>query len=168
MKMILLTLVTLASSFAFATAAPVAPPSADPNCKEQSLVHFVSKGAEVPSETIGLGETCDDFGGNLVFTPKNHIRLYVNLNIAGTIDLDRLDDALDAAAATSKTPLAKLPRMPISIVDDTWILRTYGFDRDSTLSLDENSFFVKASVLREGRFEAFMRDFYAIAAPVLH
>src|SRR5262245_53181779 len=75
------------------TPAPTQPAPADPKCREESLVHFVTNGQEVPSHVIGKDDPCDDFGGNEVFTPVYKIRVYVNFNISGTIDLDQIDRA---------------------------------------------------------------------------
>ena len=71
-------------------------------CVKKSLVVFLSEGKAVPSEVI-TGEdrydrTCS-FGGNNVRTPKNRIRVFVNFNIPGMVDLDTIDSAFDRFAA---------------------------------------------------------------------
>ena len=71
-------------------------------CVKKSLVVFLSGGKAVPSEVIAGEDRYDlncSFGGNNVRTPKNRIRVFVNFNIPGTVNLDAIDSAFDRLAA---------------------------------------------------------------------
>lgn len=146
MKKLILALALILSAPAFA-------------CEEKSLIHFVSKGVEQPSELIGADDPCDSFGGNLIYTPESHRFLYVNFNIPGTIDLDEVEAAY-ALVPGSGPAHDFYSRVQLAVVDKGWIKRVYQDDREAILNLAGDTLFVSETVVTEGRFTALLREFY--------
>lgn len=128
-------------------------------CREESLVQFISQGQPVVSQVIGAGDACDNFGGNLVYTPKNNIFLYVNFNIAGTIDLDQIDQELERIASAESRAMAQ--KIEIAVVDKGWIKRVYGDDREAIINMGGDTLFVSEIVLTESRFAQLIEQFYS-------
>ncbi|MEK7388513.1 MAG: hypothetical protein AAB036_02320 [Elusimicrobiota bacterium] len=103
-----------------------------------SLVKFFSEGREVHSQLLQndpskLRELPPDspgcfFGGNNTFTPKHHIRVFVNFNIPGAVNLDEIDEAYDRHAAG--TPQGEIIRgaesdFALVFVDQAWLNGRY-------------------------------------------
>lgn len=133
---------------------------ADEGCREESLVHFYAAGEEVGSELIGASDPCDAFGGNLVYTPFEKIFLYVNFNIAGSINLDNIDRALKASTVDEETR-AWLRSVKLVLVDRGWIKRVYQDPREAVLNFGGDTLFVSEALLERGEFEALVADFYS-------
>lgn len=134
----------------------------EPACREESLVHFTSQGKEVESKLIGADDACDQFGGNLVYTPKSNRFLFVNFNIAGTIDLDQYD------AAFLKIPqdnpnLPWLARVEVAVVTQEWLKRVHNTNKEAVLNMTGDILFVSEVVVGEGRFGKLMEEFYGMA-----
>jgi len=67
MKTILMTSLFLA----FALLNTLSAKADEPACREESLVRFLVNGQEAASQLIGSGDACDQFGGNLAYSPKH-------------------------------------------------------------------------------------------------
>lgn len=126
------------------------------DCREESLVHFFSQGAEVSSEVIGAADPCDEFGGNLVYTPKHHLFLYVNFNIPGNIDLDEYEQAFVNGGSNKF-----FYNFQVAIVDKGFIKRMYNSPKDAVLSIGGDTLFISEVVVAEGRLTELMNDFFS-------
>ena len=134
--------------------------SASEPCKEESLIHFFSQGKEVQSRLIGADDPCDNFGGNLVYSPKNKIFLYVNFNIPGNINLDQLDTALDKG--DQEPNFQKWIRtVSLAVVDNNWIKKHYDSELEAVINISNDTLFISAKVVTENRFGALMVKFYS-------
>jgi hypothetical protein len=134
----------------------------EPACREESLVSFFSEGKEVESRLIGNDDPCDQFGGNLVYTPKTNRYLYVNFNIPGTINLDQIDAAfLKIPADSDKLPW--ISNVKLAVVTQEWLKRVQNTNKEAVLNLGGDTLFVSEVVVKEGRLGPLMEDFYGMA-----
>jgi|GEM_PF-5555698 len=134
----------------------------EPACREESLVHFTSQGKEVESKLIGNDDACDQFGGNLVYTPKSNRFIFVNFNIAGTIDLDQVDAAF-AKIPADNVNLPWISEVDIAVVTKEWLKRVHHTDQEAVLNMTNTILFVSEVVVNEGRFGKLMEEFYGSA-----
>jgi hypothetical protein len=132
---------------------------AQAECREESLVRFYSNGVEQESRLVGASDPCDDFGGNLIHTPVENIYLYVNFNIAGSINLDLLDKVLSTSPVDKETR-AWLQSVKLAVVDRHWIKRVYQTPSEAVLNMAGDTLFVSEMVLLRGEFEQLVASFY--------
>lgn len=128
-----------------------------PACREETLVRFVSSGNEVPAKTIGA-DTCDGFGGSEIFTPKHRVRLYVNFNIAGVIDLDAVDRAYELCVGTIYE--ATYRGIALAFVPESRMIKLQHGGADAYLTMSKTTFFINEKVLTEDRLDALLVRFY--------
>ena len=129
------------------------------DCGESSLVHFFVGNQEVPSQVIGADDDCDQFGGNLAYTPKHQLYLYVNFNIPGRIALDEVDSAFELAPKSGRLH-DWYASLKIAVVADGWIKRVYGDDREAIINFGNDTLFITGKVITEGRLTPLLREFY--------
>jgi hypothetical protein len=144
------------------TLAPLAA-QAEEACKEETLVRFVSAGKDVSSNANGLEECGDYFGGNEVFTPGNDLRIYVNFNIPGTIDLDEVDAAYELMPENTPIYVRKwMNSIQLIVVKDARLYQNHPAElgRDAFMDVTGTYLFISERVVKEGRFGALMREFY--------
>ncbi len=126
---------------------------------EVSLVKFLVNGVEVPSKVIGLTKQCDDFGGNLAFSPKHHIYTYVNFNIEAEIPLDELDLAYEKAITTCFEG-HELKAIDLAVVKADWISKVYNSDKQAILSWNRRTLFISEKVFKGEGFIPLMNRYY--------
>lgn len=132
------------------------------DCREESLVTFLSGGQPVASELIGAGNACDHFGGNKVITPKHKLFVYVNFNIAGTIDLDQVDAMFEKAPANG--PLHDFfQQVALVAVSPEWMREHFQDEREAILNLSGDTLFLAGPVVTEGRLIGILERFYTSA-----
>lgn len=134
----------------------------EPSCREESLIRFVSAGEEVSSELVGGENACDDFGGNLAYSPQHQRRIFVNFNIAGMIDLDEVDAAYAQVPADSRH-YGWISKLEIAVVTQEWLHRVHQTEAEAVLNMTGSSLFVSEVVVKDGRFGALLNDFYGAA-----
>jgi len=134
---------------------------AQDNCREESLVKFISGGKEVESKLIGAENPCDQFGGNEVFTPVYGIRVYVNFNLATTIDLDLIDSTFAAKAPNDPLIREKLRAVNIVVVRNDWIKEHHFHDLEVSWNLTRTLFFVSEKAVTEGRLGRWLEALYS-------
>ena len=133
-------------------------------CAPHSLIQFISHGKPVASETISSAGSCKDFGGNLVYTPKHHLYLFVNFDIRGTIDLDEIDSAVDQHAGPKARRWILGQANPdmkfgIAVVKDAWMDRMYP-ERDYPLghmNLLGDGFYITERAISQNQLAELLR-----------
>ncbi len=155
-------IMTGASVSAFA-AEPAQTPEQNPAaCREESLAKFISGGQEVPSKVIGAADPCDRFGGNEAYTPGFGIRVYVNFNVAVTLDLDAIDAVFDEVAPNHPEIRRVLSRINVVVVRNDWIKEVHLHDEEIHLNMTGTLFFITEKAVNEGRLEKWLRVLYSI------
>lgn len=157
-KIIALTLVSVVSFSASATEQAQAPE----NCREESLVKFISGGKEVASNVIGAANPCDRFGGNEAFTPIYGIRVYVNFNLDVTIDLDAIDSVFEATASKDPIIRERVRKIDIAVVNNEWIKKHHFHDFEVSLNYPRTIFFITEKAVSEGRLEKWLKNLYSM------
>lgn len=130
------------------------------DCNEQYNFKFVSEGKEVVAENIGADNRCDEFGGSVVFTPKNHVRVYVNYSIEGTLDLDKVDAAFDKSLNNPYSSWFK--EIGLSIVSKKWAVEKRETNRDAFLGTLGDTLFLTDILFVDGAIYKALNDFYSM------
>lgn len=130
------------------------------SCVEASLISFQSQGRTVPpARRIGAENPCDDFGGDLAYTPRYRAYVYANFNVPGTVDLDAFDQGLDARVRPEHRE--RVSKLQFAFVSRDWMKRrNNGEDGDAFLNRGGTIFFISERVLAEGRLRAVLGDFF--------
>lgn len=157
-KAALLTL--LSSLISFSALATEQAPNQE-NCREESLVKFISGGKEVESKLIGAADPCDQFGGNEAFTPVYGIRVYVNFNLATTVDLDLIDSTFAAVAPNDPELRERLRAINIAVVNNNWIKKTHLHDLEASLNFARTTLFISEKAVTEGRLGRWLEALYS-------
>ena len=139
-------------------------------CGKKYLIKFYSNGKEVPSEVVGdPKDICEPFGGNLAYTPKYHLYFYVNVNVAGSIDLDRVDKVFeDNVPPDTRNDVAK--GTSLSVVTRDWMrywMGMLGGDPESYAATppDNSTLFISERALSEGKLQEILQKFYKPPEP---
>ena len=120
----------------------------------------MSHGQEVPSKTIGSVDACPSFGGNEVYTPEEHLRVYVNFGIPGQINLDQVDASFDTLP-TDLAVRARFGGVNLTFVKQAWIQGMCQYDCDAFLGLNGQALFISEKVIANGSLETLLTQFYA-------
>ena len=150
----------LSLSATFASADEVAA-AGDCAVKEASLAKFYANGKEVAPNVIGVANPCDDFGGDEVFTTRNQIRIFVNFNIAVSIDLDQVDTAFENGVAGGSYGDA-FKQVHLIIVAKDWIKQHHQSDSEISLSMAGQHLFISERAIQEGRLIDWLNRFYSL------
>lgn len=150
---------TMIGSLAFAGAG-------DEDCREEALAVFISGGVAISSLVIGADDPCDRFGGQEIFTPVHAIRVYVNFNLAVTIDLDAVDRVFESKAPKSGSSRETLRDIDLAVVNNEWIKKHHGSDEDVDMNMGGEVLFISEKVIHEGRLELWLNRLYSTLGTV--